>query len=91
MDGSTQKHEALAPEETRTLLKRARESGLGVARCYDRLNQRIAAWCTDLSWAREGGASPVQLQAQIEEVSADAGIPLDQLPVDVWRAAGMKP
>lgn len=67
----------------------ARDAAYGWGAARRRLDARTRAWIAALERARELGALPGVLGDYIREGAERAGIDPSEVPVEVWRAAGL--
>lgn len=66
----------------------ARDAAYGWTSARRRVDQRTREWVAATERARELGASPEVLGGYVREAADRAGVPLSEVPGEVWRAAG---
>jgi len=71
--------------------KYARDAAYGWAATRRKLDSRTEQWTHEVTTARDAGTLPGVLREQIGEAADRAGIPLEQIPDEVWHAAGIPP
>lgn len=71
--------------------KTARDAAWGWSAAHKRLGRRTGEWSAEMARARELGTAAGVLREYIAEAAKQAGVADDQVPADVWRAAGLAP
>lgn len=69
----------------------ARNAAWSWAKARVRLDRRVAEWCDEMAAAREAGTSPAVLREYVREAADRSGLRHDQVPAEVWHAAGLDP
>ncbi|MHA6801750.1 hypothetical protein [Bounagaea algeriensis] len=78
------------PAQVDALIKQARDKAYGWKAARLKLESRGDEWAAAMATAREQGAPPGALRELIEEAAFRARVPVDAVPNDVWRAAGIE-
>lgn len=84
----TREEDDLRAEQARARTD-ARDAAYGWGSARRKLDKRTRAWIASLERARELGALPGVLGDYIREGAERAGIDPSEVPVEVWRAAGL--
>lgn len=79
------------PAAVNTAVKIAHDHALAYGAAIRKQTERMELWLGGIRAAREVGASPGLLRAGLEDAANRAGIPVDDIPAPVWRAAGLTP
>lgn len=69
--------------------KLARDGAFGWAAAMRRTDKRADEWAREMARAREAGALPGVLREYIGEAANKVGCDVSEVPVEVWRAAGL--
>lgn len=84
----TREEDDLRTEQARARTD-ARDAAYGWGSARRKLDQKTRAWIASLERARELGALPGVLGDYVREGAERAGIDPSEVPVEVWRAAGL--
>ncbi len=84
----TREEDDLRAEQARARTE-ARDAAYGWGSARRKLDKKTRAWVTSLERARELGALPGVLGDYVREGAERAGIEPGEVPVEVWRAAGL--
>ena len=84
----TREEDDLRAEQARARTD-ARDAAYGWGSARRKLDKKTRAWVTALQRARELGALPGVLGDYVREGAERAGIDPGEVPVEVWRAAGL--
>lgn len=69
--------------------KLARDGAFGWAAAMRKADKRADEWAHEMARAREAGALPGVLREYIGEAADKVGCDVSDVPVEVWRAAGL--
>lgn len=69
--------------------KSARDAAWTWIAAARKTSRRVEEWADAMGAAREAGVLPGVLRELIGEAAAQLGVPVDAVPVEVWRAAGL--
>lgn len=69
----------------------ARDAAWSWAKAATRLDRRVGEWSEQMAQARTAGTSPGVLREYIREAAERVGIEVDEVPREVWHAAGLTP
>ncbi len=76
--------------DVHAVLKPARDRAYAWASAQRKLTTRTSSWADAIDRARAGGAPPGVLREQIREAAWAARIPVEDVPSEVWHAAGLQ-
>lgn len=79
------------PAVVASSVKFAHDHALAYGATVRKQSERLDLWLASITTARDAGATPGLLRAGLEDAANRAGVPVDQIPAAVWRAAGLTP
>lgn len=77
------------PAVVASTVKVAHDHALAYGAVVRKQTERLDLWLAGIRTARAAGAAPGLLRAGLEDAANRAGIPVEEIPAQVWHAAGL--